>query len=297
MAWLERFRFKDARLYQILFLGTLLLTGALLRDFSIRPGQVLLTFAAGLATQALFIRILKLQNVNYLSALVTCLGTSTLLRADNYWIHPLAVSLALSAKFLIRIRGKHLYNPTNLALVLSLTFLPGAWASAGQWGHDMALVAWIFVLGGTVVNRARTRDLSWIFLGFYFFLVACRVFYLGQTPWVLLHVLETGSLIHFAFFMISDPMTSPNHPRMKVLHCALVALFAFSWQFGLFRTNGLYWALFAATTLVPLWDLLLPGPKYQWGKKEPQNVTTNGSDTKLEGAALGPGPLQRPSAA
>ena len=288
--------FKDARMYQILFLGTLLLTGALLRDFSIRPLQVVLTFLAGLATQALFIRLLKLQNVNYLSAVITCLGTSTLLRADNYWVHPLAVSLALSAKFLFRIRGKHVYNPTNLALILSLCFLPGAWSSAGQWGHDMALVAWIFMLGATIANRAGTRDLSWIFLGFYLSLVALRVVFLGQ-PWsVFLHALETGSLIHFTFFMISDPMTSPNHPRMKVLHCALVALIGFTWQFGLFKINGLYWALFIATSLVPLWDTLLPGPKYVWNKKEPKDGKV--SEVKLgQESGVHPPALGRPSAA
>jgi Na+-transporting NADH:ubiquinone oxidoreductase subunit NqrB len=274
MAWPVPFQFKDARVYQILFLGALLLTGALLRDFAIRPLQVLLTFAAGLATQAFFIRLLKLKNVNYLSAVVTCLGTATLLRADNLWVHPLAVSLALSAKFLFRVRGKHVYNPTNLAVCLSLLFLPGAWASSGQWGNDMALGAWIFMLGGTLANRAQTRDLSWTFLSFYLSLVLCRVLYLGQPASVFLHALETGSLIHFAFFMISDPMTSPNHPKMKVFHCALVALAAFTWQFELYRTNGLYWALFAATTLVPLWDYLLPGPKYQW-KKEKEDAEKN----------------------
>lgn len=281
--------FKDARLYQICFLGVLLLAGALLRDFSILPSQVLLTFAAGLATQAIFIRLLKIPRVGYFSALITCLGVSTLLRADNLWVHPLAVSLALSAKFLLRVRGKHVYNPTNLAVILGLTFLPGAWASAGQWGHDMALAAWIFMLGGTVVNRAQTRDISWTFLGFYFFFLSGRVLYLGQPFSVLLHELETGSLIHFAFFMISDPMTSPNHPKAKWLHCLIVAAGAFLWQYGLFRVNGLYWALFAATTLVPLWDLILPGPKYQW-KKEKQDGTVQEVPKQLEGGLV-PAPL------
>ncbi|HVZ81448.1 MAG TPA: RnfABCDGE type electron transport complex subunit D [bacterium] len=282
-------RSKDPRVYQILFLGILLLSGALLRDFSIGFPQVLLTFAAGLATQGLFLRLLKIPQAGYLSALVTCLGVATLLRADNLWVHPLAVFLALSAKFLLRVRGKHVYNPTNLAVMLGLTLLPGAWASAGQWGNDMALAAWILTLGGTVVNRAGTRDISWTFLGFYFLLLSARVLYLGQPASVLLHALETGSLIHFAFFMISDPVTSPNHRAAKVLHCLLVAAGAFLWQYGLYRVNGLYWALFAATTLVPLWDLLLPGPKYQW-KKEKEDGKVQ-ERQKNVGGGLVPAPL------
>ena len=45
------FRRIDARLFQILFLGTLLLFGALLRDFALDWRQVVLTFAAGLGAQ------------------------------------------------------------------------------------------------------------------------------------------------------------------------------------------------------------------------------------------------------
>ncbi len=44
--------FTDPRLFQIFSLGILLAAGAYFRDFSIRPEQVVLTFAAGLLTQA-----------------------------------------------------------------------------------------------------------------------------------------------------------------------------------------------------------------------------------------------------
>jgi hypothetical protein len=40
--------FGDPRLFQIFSLGILLAAGAYFRDFSIRPEQVVLTFAAGL---------------------------------------------------------------------------------------------------------------------------------------------------------------------------------------------------------------------------------------------------------
>jgi len=35
-------------------------------------------------------------------------------------------------------------------------------------------------------------------------------------------------------------------------------------QFRLFRTNGLLWSLALASPLVPLLDVLLPGPRYHW---------------------------------
>jgi enediyne biosynthesis protein E5 len=93
----DKLAHTDARVYQILFLATLLSLGVLVRDFSLKPEQMALTFAAGLATQALFIRLLGLRNVGLLSAIITCFGLSILLRADTLWVHPLAAFIAIGA--------------------------------------------------------------------------------------------------------------------------------------------------------------------------------------------------------
>jgi hypothetical protein len=54
----------------------------LLRDFSVQPAQIALTFAMGLATQAFWIHRLGQQQNGFLSAIVTCCGISLLLRSD-----------------------------------------------------------------------------------------------------------------------------------------------------------------------------------------------------------------------
>src|SRR6185503_14230267 len=79
-----------------------------------------------------------------------------------------------------------------------------------------------------------------------------------------LHRLQNGALLIFAFFMISDPRTTPDSRRGRILFASLVALGAAWVQFRLFRTNGLLWSLFACAPLVPVLDRLLPGPRYAW---------------------------------
>jgi len=254
----------DPRLYQIAFLAALLSLGVWLRDFSLRPEQWLLTFATGLATQIVCVRLLGLQRVGVLSAVITCFGLSILLRADNLWVHPLAAALAISAKFWLRVNGKHLYNPANLGAIVALLFLPGAWISPGQWGNDLALACWVVALGALVTRRARRWDISWMFLSCWLGLVFLRVSLLGQNWGVLFHQLQSGALLLFTFFMISDPMTIPNHARARLLYAALVAIVAFYWQYVLFKPNALVWALFLATPLVPVIDRLLPAPRFQW---------------------------------
>ena len=254
----------DARLFQIAFLATLLSVGAFARDFALLPAQMALAFAAGLATQSLWIRALKIEHRGALSAVITCFGLSILLRADSLWVHPLAASVAISSKFVLRVHGKHVYNPANLGVMFALLALPGAWVSPGQWGQDVALAAFFVALGGTVVQRARRMDVAWVFLAAYAALLALRVVALGQ-PWtILVNQLANGGLLLFAFFMISDPMTIPNRHGARVGYAVLVALVAFAWHFALFRPNGLVWALFLCTPLVPLIDRLWPGERFEW---------------------------------
>lgn len=275
--------FGDPRIFQILFLGILLTAGAWLRDFSLSTAQIVLTFAAAITAQHLSFGMRRDAPRSYRSAIITGLSLTLLLRADNLWVHPAAASAAIFSKSLIRPRGKHLFNPATFGVMFAMLLLPGAWISSGQWGQDVALAGWMVALGAFVATRARRADISWSFLAFYVGAMALRVAYLGQRWAVLEHQLLNGALLLFAFFMISDPMTSPNHPRARALHAAVVAAIAFTWQFGFYAHNGMLWALFLAAPMVPMWDALWAAPKYQWqqagGSHESGEAEAMGSDT------------------
>ena len=258
--------FADPRLFQIFSLGILLATGAYFRDFSIRPEQVLLTFAAGLLTQAACWRFAPSKPRTLRSAIITCLSLTLLLRADNLLAHPIVAAVAISSKSLFRFRGKHLFNPATFGIIFAIIFLPGTWVSSGQWGQDVAVAGWVVMLGMLVTNRARRGDISWTFLAFYLGAIALRIGYLGQRCAVWTHQLESGALLLFAFFMISDPMTGPNDRRGRIAHAALVAAIAYVWQVRLYHTNGLIWALFIAAPCVPLWDAIWPARKFEWAQ-------------------------------
>jgi Na+-transporting NADH:ubiquinone oxidoreductase subunit NqrB len=282
----------DPRVFQIFALGILLSAGAYFRDFSIRPTQVLLTFAAGLLMQRESWRLNPTPRPrSYRSAIITCLSLTLLLRADNLFAHPIAAAVAISSKSIFQFREKHLFNPATFGVVFAIVFLPGAWVSPGQWGQDFAIAGWVMMLGILVTQRARRADISWTFLVFYLGAAAIRIAYLGQRWAVWTHQLESGALLLFAFFMISDPMTGPNSRRGRIAHAALVAAIAYAWQVELYRTNGLIWALFMATPAVPLWDALWPARKFEWsqngGGDETVSVSkTNARDISVRSNAL-----------
>jgi hypothetical protein len=131
---------------------------------------------------------------------------------------------------------------------------------------------WFVALGCAVTFRARRADISLAFLAFYLGGVALRVMLLGQRWAVWTHQLTNGALLLFAFFMISDPKTIPNHPRGRILFAALVAALAYVWQYELRLTNGLLWALFLLSPTVPMWDRLWRAPSFDWKEKGERHV-------------------------
>lgn len=258
---------RDPRLAQLAVLGTILALGASLYDFALDPRQILLTFASACYAQAAVDRFAGREQVNYKSALITALGVALLLRADTLWAHPLAASVAIASKSMFRIRGKHLFNPSCFGMIFALIALPGVWVSPGQWGNGPVLAGWIAVAGTMVVSRAARGDTSTSFVLFYGGAMLARVLWLGQGLAVAMHRLGSGSLLLFAFFMISDPRTSPDEWRGRLAHCATVAGLAFVLGFHFYVTNPLVWALFLAAPAVPLWDAIFRAPRFEWESK------------------------------
>lgn len=263
--WTAKIKNSDPRIWQLIIMASLLMVGVLLRDFSLKPAQIALTFSAGLLTQALFLRTLHLQQRGFLSGIITCFGLCLLLRSSNLWVHPCVAILAISSKFLLRFQNAHLFNPANLGVILGLTLFPQTWVTSGQWGADITTASWLIAAGFFVASNAKRLDISAYFLVFYAALfLGIRVGWYGYSLPVFLHQFQNGALLLFAFFMISDPMTIPRHHTGRLIHAALVAILAYIWQYVLYRNQGIIWGLFFATFLVPFWNYLFPAPSYQW---------------------------------
>ena len=70
------------------------------------------------------------------SPLITGLSLSLLLRADEPWLHAVAGIIAIVSKFLLRIDGKHIWNPAGLPSWCYCCISNGVWISPGQWGTE-----------------------------------------------------------------------------------------------------------------------------------------------------------------
>jgi len=253
----------DPRLYQIAVLASLLVYGMAGLDFEITVARAALLLLTVLATQAIGDQ-LDGRPANVRSALISGLSLCLLLRTNRTDLAILAAFVTIAAKFVIRYRGKHIFNPTNGGIVAMLVVTDQVWVSPGQWGSVAFFAFLMACLGSVVVNRASRSDVTYAFIVFYCALLFGRSWYLGEPFAIPLHRLQGGALLLFTFFMISDPKTTPDSRAGRVLFAALVAFGAWYVQFRLFRTNGLLWSLAACSLMVPLIDRVLPGSKYAW---------------------------------
>ncbi len=256
---------RDPRLYQIASLSTLLLYGLFWLHFDVSIWQVAITLCVAQLTQYAGTRYSTLPSFDPKSALISSLSLCLLLRTNDLLVAAFAALIAIGSKFVIRWNSKHVFNPTNLALVVILSSGLG-WISPGQWGQ----VAWfgflIACLGSLVVTRAARADVTLAFLTFYVGLLFARALWLGDPLTIPLHQIESGALLIFSFFMLSDPKTTPDSRTGRIVYALLIALTALYVQFGLFKSNGPLWGLIACSPLVPLLDRLFPGARYDWSK-------------------------------
>ena len=261
---------SDARHYQMTCQASLFLYGCFFLGFDVPWWLPAAFIGATLTTQYFFTKALGLPHFDFRSPLISGLSLCLMLRTETIPLAIFCASLGIASKFLVRWRGKHIFNPTNFPIVFALLFLDGVWVSPGQWGSGAWVAFLIACLGAMVVTRATRSDTALAVIGFHAAILLVRALYLGDPLAIPLHQVQSGTLLVFAFFMISDPKTTPYSRSGRILFALLVCLVAGWIQFGLFRPNGLLFALAACSPFVPLIDYVLPGSVYRWSDSQRQ---------------------------
>jgi Na+-transporting NADH:ubiquinone oxidoreductase subunit NqrB len=255
---------SDARHFQIVALSSLLLVNFTWIDFGAKPLYSALAILSALATQAVCSRLSGLPQIDLRSPLITGLSLSLLLRADAPWLPALAGIIAIASKFIFRVDGKHIWNPAGFAIVVLLLARHGVWISPGQWGTSIWLAALLVFFAILVLQAAQRSDIALFFLGSHATLLVARAAWLGDPLAIPLHQLQSGSLLIFAFFMISDPRTAPDSRFGRLMFAFAVAALAHYLAFFMQMRPALYVALIALAPLTLLLDRIIPAKRFAW---------------------------------
>src|SRR3954464_922178 len=256
----------DARHYQIAALTTLVIFNFGWIDFGASPLNSAFALIGAVASQVVCSRVAGIP-LDLRSPLITGLSLSLLLRADEPWIHLIAGVIAIGSKFVLRVDGKHIWNPAGLAIVVLLfTAKSHVWISPGSWGSNVWFAALLVFFAILVLGAARRSDVAIFFLGIHAALLLARALWLGDPLAIPLHQLQSGSLLIFTFFMISDPRTSPDSRLGRFIFAASVACAAHYMAFFMQMRPALYVALIALSPLTLLLDRILPAQRFAWNR-------------------------------
>lgn len=261
----------DERFGQIAAQSVLLLVVLTSIDFGPSPAQIATCLLVPLAMEAAHARATGAP-ANWKSALPTGLSLCLLLRSHDPAIWVAAGVLAMGSKYLLRVNGKHVFNPSAFAIVVLLLAAPDVWVSPGQWGTRL----WLAVLAGamatTVLVRVARWDIALAFLIGHLALLLARAWWLGDPLAIPLHQMQSGSVLIFALFMLTDPRSTPDSRTGRVLFAGAVAAVAHILMFRFQVREGLFYALILVSCFTPLLDRILPGTRFVWSSSK--GVTT-----------------------
>ena len=262
--------FRDARNWQIIFLSSFLLFGMWALDWTEEPFNFYIIAPTAILVQFIAIKYFRLPVDSLKSALITSFGLTLLFKTDEPIYLVIAAALAIGSKFLIRFRGKHLFNPATFGIIISIILFHNGWISPGKWGSSVLLLLMIGAAGLMVLFKAGRIDTGLSFLVTLFILDMSRlVIYQGWEWDVLFHKYFNGSLLLFSFFMITDPATTPNHRKARIIWAAGVALLTFYLQSYVQLHTAPIWALFIVSPLTVILDLMLKAKKFEWMPANP----------------------------
>jgi Na+-translocating ferredoxin:NAD+ oxidoreductase RnfD subunit len=171
---------------------------------------------------------------------------------EPWYVAACTSAVAIVSKYLVRTRSANVFNPAALALVITFyMFDTGqSWWGALPEITPLALVL-LFATGIFIADRVNKVPLVLIFLGAYFLLFTLAAF-LGDPGKVaeIFRAPDLHAVLFFAFFILTDPPTSPvKYPDQLV--CGVIVAVV---SYAIFAWVGAAYYLLAGVLVGNIWE-------------------------------------------
>jgi hypothetical protein len=180
------------------------------------------------------------------SAYISGISAGILVRSTQLWPYFLVSLVSIASKYVLRVKGRHLWNPTNFGVSAAAFLAPTAITVLSiQWGNVLAPMIIIWVLGSVIVWRVGRAHISATYVAS-FLLLSWVTSQITGITWSATVAPITGPMYQlFIFFMVTDPKTTV---RSKFWQCVVVFLIALVEM--ILRLNEVLYAPFYALFIV-----------------------------------------------
>jgi Na+-transporting NADH:ubiquinone oxidoreductase subunit NqrB len=220
-----RFFSPENRYLAPLLITTILLVSqvsfGLLESFS----RTALAIATSMVFDLVLGRLMFGRYPNLASAYITGISVGILVRSPDFWPYALCAALSITSKYVLRWKGRHLWNPSNFGISAILLLAPEYVATLSvQWGNNVWPMVIVWVLGAAIVYRVRRFHITFTYVVSFLALAALRSVITGH-PLLSEIAPITGPMYQlFIFFMITDPKTTVKPKWAQCLVVFLVAV-------------------------------------------------------------------------
>ncbi len=182
------------------------------------------------------------------SAYITGISVGILVRSPFVWPYVLASLISIASKYVLRLYGRHLWNPSNFGISVVLFLAPATVSVLSiQWGNNIWPMLVIWLLGFVIVWRVGRLHISATYVASFLFFSFVRSSITGH-PWLADAAPITGPMYQlFIFFMVTDPRTTVRPRWAQALVVVVVAFVEM-----LLRLQEIVYA--------PLYALFIVGP-------------------------------------
>ncbi len=246
----------DNRYIAPLFITCILLAGHLSYGILESYKKTVLAIVVAIVTELVLGRIFFGKWLNLASAYITGISVGILVRSPAYWPFALCSVISIMSKYVLRVKGRHIWNPSNFGIAVLLFSAPETMAVLSiQWGNNHWSLLVIWILGSIIIWRARRLHISAIYVVSFVVFAWLRSWITGDP--VLAEIAPiTGPMYQlFVFFMITDPKTTV---RSRTGQCVVAFCVALA-EFVLRLDQVVYAPIFAlffvgpAAILIEIW--------------------------------------------
>jgi enediyne biosynthesis protein E5 len=215
----------DNRYIAPVFITYILLVGNLSFGILDSYQKTLLAIITSILLELVLGRIFFHKWVHPASAYITGISVGILVRSPAFWPYALCSAISIMSKYVLRIKGRHIWNPSNFGISALLFLAPETVATLSiQWGNYLLPMLVIWVLGSIIIWRIRRFHITAIYVAAFIAFAFLRSWMTGS-PWQSEIAPITGPMYQlFIFFMITDPKTTVRSKQGQCLVVFLVAL-------------------------------------------------------------------------
>lgn len=239
----------DNRFVPPIFITLILLGGQLTYGILESYEKTLLAIATAIVTEMVLGKIFVGKFPHAASAYITGISVGILLRSPAYWPYAVCAAIAISSKYVLRYRGRHLWNPSNLGICIVLFLLPASVAGLSiQWGNNLWSLVVIWVLGAAILWRLRRLHICATYVAAFVLLAILRAHILHQPVLAEISPVTGPEYQLFIFFMITDPKTTVRSKLGQSLVVIAVAILEMFFRFD----QSVYAELYALFWIGPI---------------------------------------------